>query len=208
VKFTKPAVPFTRTVQDTYSSLQQASPNTRVMTLAEWQYLVQSAVKTYVKTRPALSIHSNREHQLTVTKLEADSRLTLQLCKTPQVLNQLKSFLGSFNTQISTKCPGFCTHSSLKYPKVNLNRFRSGKGIVPSLYAAVGASTPNTFAIFYDRTAFVRVDMYKAMVRTHKSYGSQSGFSYRKKFRRSDWRRSPSKLGFSGQFKLRWFLRR
>jgi hypothetical protein len=40
------------------------------------------------------------------------------------------------------------------------------------------------------------------------SQSRQGRFSYRKKFRRSDWRRAPSKLGFSGQFKLRWFLRR
>jgi hypothetical protein len=33
-------------------------------------------------------------------------------------------------------------------------------------------------------------------------------FSYRKTFRRSDWRRAPSILGFSGQLKLGWFLRR
>jgi hypothetical protein len=36
------------------------------------------------------------------------------------------------------------------------------------------------------------------LIKKDMTHEQNIGFSYRKKFRRSDWRRAPSKLGFSG----------
>jgi hypothetical protein len=43
--------------------------------------------------------------------------------------NQLESYFGFLNTQIGTKCPGFCTQLSLNYPKQILI------GLEPQSYA-------------------------------------------------------------------------
>lgn len=50
VKFTKPTGAFTtQTVQSVYTSLQQSNPTTRVMSLNEWQYFVQSSIQKYAR---------------------------------------------------------------------------------------------------------------------------------------------------------------
>jgi hypothetical protein len=174
VKFTKPAVPFTRTVQDTYSSLQQASPNTRVMTLAEWQYLVQSAVKTYVKTRPALSIHSNQEHQLMVTKLET-LELDLTIVQNTARLEPAYIFLEFFKCPEQYKMPELLHPFKSKIPKQIL----IGSGLARALCLRCTRQSvparPTRLPFSMTERGLCESTCTKRWY-AHKSYGSQSGF--------------------------------